>query len=329
MSLDIIILTKNRPRKFINALRSIDSQTTLESVNSIIVMDHDSTLWSTLSNFFSCLFRRKVKYKRVSSKLSLGLVRNEALKLSKADYCTFLDDDDLLHRNFCEYIDYQMTKVSPDIILVPVPTEFKFSGILDPRSDYTYYTNTLDVMPSSYDSYPQDKFSKFYACNGGKIFKRESYNRLNFLCWFRESTWDDTVPISSLLYESNSISFINSTLYLSQPSSGSNSAIKDYDYHFQLISRSFMTLLSLYPKKIVETYITFLLRVSHIRSLLKRDCSNWDERLGRAMEGRLNWVIEVLVYTPDIPNDLHRQLLELSNWYSESLEESHPLYKLK
>ena len=104
-SISAIIITKDRPKYFLKAIRSVLNQS--NKVNEIIVVDNGKK--KPKFDF------KKIKYIKTSYAIGSSRARNIGIKNSKCNYCAFLDDDDAWDNN---YIKISKKYLNDNVILV-------------------------------------------------------------------------------------------------------------------------------------------------------------------------------------------------------------------
>ncbi len=89
-SISAVIITKDRPKYFLNAIKSVLNQS--NKVNEIIVIDNGKKKLD--------FNNKKIKYFRTNYAIGSSRARNLGIKKSKSKYCAFLDDDDAWDKNY-------------------------------------------------------------------------------------------------------------------------------------------------------------------------------------------------------------------------------------
>ncbi len=104
-SISAIIITKDRPKYFLKAIKSVLNQS--NKVNEIIVIDNGKK--KPKFDF------KKINYVKTSYGIGSSRARNIGIKKSKCNYCAFLDDDDTWDK---DYIKNSRKYLNDSLILI-------------------------------------------------------------------------------------------------------------------------------------------------------------------------------------------------------------------
>ena len=119
-----IIPTRNRPEFLYDAVCSMLDQTLLP--HEIIIIDDASNPEAAEANREIAALSPRIKYIYNKDCLGRSKSRNTALSMAAGDYIHFLDDDDLLHPEFCEKTIERMTSTSCDGVVTDCRLFHKF-----------------------------------------------------------------------------------------------------------------------------------------------------------------------------------------------------------
>ncbi|MBL4658798.1 MAG: glycosyltransferase family 2 protein [Alcanivoracaceae bacterium] len=148
---------------------------------------------------------KRVTYIRYEVNRRQGGARNTGLDIAKGDYIWFVDSDDFIDTNACEFLYRLAIKTNADIVAFSATSHVKGDLNLSNKSYYNYYRDAhiLDRLMPGYDFLEQSSiFDSFHVSPCIHIFKKSLFTRYRF----REHVfYEDTDLIPIIIYQANSI----------------------------------------------------------------------------------------------------------------------------
>ncbi|MDP3903743.1 MAG: glycosyltransferase family 2 protein [Methylococcaceae bacterium] len=202
--ISVIIPVYNTSNYLKKCLDSIINQT-LNNIEIIIVndcspdpIDHD------ICAYYKKIDQR-ITYIKHKNNLGLGGARNSGLNIATGDYIWFIDSDDFIDINGCEFLCNLADKVCADIIAFSATSHVTGSLNLSQKKYYYYWRDfsILDQKLSGKDFIDAASLSQsFHVSACLHLFRRELISNFRF----RENVvHEDTDLIPIVIYNANSI----------------------------------------------------------------------------------------------------------------------------
>lgn len=221
IQISIIVPCYNVEKYIVDTLHSIFEQV---NDNIEVVIINDGSTDNTHSKVIEFINRyghnEQVVYFSQSNN-GVSHARNKGLELSKGEYISFLDGDDLLKNDYFKKITYAINNFNPDII------EFNADRFIYPNKKTTEViickSDGLKIISKTTDMYDTFFDSKWYVW--GRVFKKYLLNDAKFDINRR---YEDALFTPFIYLRSKKIYSINESLiwYRQNPASITNNPIK-------------------------------------------------------------------------------------------------------
>lgn len=167
MKLSIIISTFNRKDKLIRCINSIFGQSSKLNYEILIIDDNSN---DGTQEMFEYINSPRIKYFRIKNNGGKIPAVNYGIKKASGTHITFIDDDDLFHKDFFKYIIKYKTKIKGIALFPSLNTQGYSSGIINKTKEYTLRDLILK----------KDLFGELNVLAKSKIIKKNPYDESVF-----------------------------------------------------------------------------------------------------------------------------------------------------
>lgn len=167
MKLSIIISTFNRKDKLIRCINSIFGQSSKLNYEILIIDDNSN---DGTQEMFEYINSPRIKYFRIKNNGGKIPAVNYGIKKASGTHITFIDDDDLFHKDFFKYILKYKNKIKGIALFPSLNTQGYSSGIINKTKEYTLRDLILK----------KDLFGELNVLAKSKIIKKNPYDESVF-----------------------------------------------------------------------------------------------------------------------------------------------------
>ena len=206
--ISIIIPVYNAEKYLEKCLDSVKHQT-LGQIQVICVNDFSTDNSKAIIEKY--LYDKRFKLYNLKKNLGPGYARNKGLEKAKGDYIMFLDPDDWLNQNACEFAYNQISKNNNDYVVFGYNEYHEDTGEFKADSyRIEPYKVLIDNPHISYKDLDKDFWRTSFAWT--QIYSRE-FLLENEICFSKNYLSEDVPFYAKLVANTNDISVINEPLY--------------------------------------------------------------------------------------------------------------------
>ncbi len=155
-------------------------------------------------------YQKKDNRIKVINKNNGGLssARNAGIDIARGNYIGFIDSDDHIHEKMYEILHYNAVKYSSDMVICKERNVYEDETIDCKSTINKYNTYQLDNIESLTKLYEARTTTFVYAWN--KLYKRSMFHDTRYP---EGKIYEDEFLTPKLIYQSNTITYVNCELY--------------------------------------------------------------------------------------------------------------------